>query len=102
MRDTVEAEIYDALVKGREEKQRRESGEAAELPPPVVFPDNNENIGPNGLVSDDANAQHEEKRAVALISESNGGKRCPVCNVVFPCTMLNTEINAHLDSCLAE
>ena len=27
---------------------------------------------------------------------------CPICNFAFPKTALNTEVNAHLDKCIAE
>ena len=100
MRDTVEAEIYTALVKGREEKQRRESGEAAEQPPSVVSPDT-ENIRPN-LAVDDTSAAHDEQSYAPHHPEGPGGKCCPVCSTIFPSTMMNTEINAHLDSCLEQ
>ena len=102
IRDTVEAEIYAALVRGREEKQRRESGEAVEQPPPVTSAANLENIGPNASSGTNDPFVLEERGGAHFNADYNGGgKCCPVCNVVFPTTMLNAEINAHLDICLA-
>ena len=89
MRDTVEAEIYASLVMGRAEKQKRESADADA--PVASQPQVNdiENIVPN----------HD---SAAHDSSSSVYQRCPMCNVMFPPTMENTEINAHVDNCLVE